>query len=135
MDGFGFNVNYTYVQGRSTTRDDLTGQLITSDYLSKQAEKVYNAQLFYEKYRFRARVAVRHNSGWTQATGNLGNTVIAPTSFWDASLQYLLTRNFTVFMEGRNLSKEITIRYVRSIDTPTWQTQNWGYRGGVRFNF
>jgi TonB-dependent receptor len=138
FDGFGLNLNYTFIKGRSRIPDDITGAIRSYDFLFRQADEVYNAQLFYEKYRVRARVAVRHNGGYVSALTSSGNQRISPTAYWDASMQYTLGRGLTLFLESRNITRELTSRYVDAAAgaTPTnWEYRNWGYRGGVRFNF
>lgn len=62
--------------------------------------------------------------------------MVNPPTCWDASEQYNLTRNLTVFAEGRNLSKEIVSWYFISPATPPqWNIRDHGYRGGVKDRF
>jgi TonB-dependent receptor len=136
LDGLGFNANYTLTEGRSRIPDDLTGGFTTLDYMFRQAEDVRNFQVYYEKYRFNVRVGQRYNAGWNQNVSDTGNVVVNPTTYWDASVRYNLTKNFTLYVEAKNFTKELLTWYFMTPETPTeWQIPDYGYRGGVRFRF
>ncbi|MEY2881335.1 MAG: hypothetical protein RLZZ15_3715 [Verrucomicrobiota bacterium] len=111
LDGFGTNLNATFVKGSSkfslispTTLQPVSR---TEDFIPNQAKRVYNAQLYWEKYGFTARVAVNYTSDYVRDVGGIIDNVINdPATRWDAAANYRVTKNFTVYLEGKNLTNE-----------------------------
>jgi len=55
---------------------------------------------------------------------------------WDAQLLYRINRNFTVFVEGKNLSEEVKAWYDTSPNRPEeLEFSGWNATAGVRFRF
>ena len=141
FDGFGLNANVTFVDGKSTffVLDPVTGQQTTSteDLLPGQAKKVYNAQLYWEKYGFTARVAVNYTDEFVREAGGLvANVVNYPATRWDATMSYRLTKHFTIYVEGKNLSEEVKSWYAGKPSKPEeWEFNGWSGVAGVKWRF
>lgn len=111
LDGFGINANATFFDGQSKFNlinpRTLGRMQVTEDFIPNQAKRVYNAQLYWEKYGFSARVAVNFTDEYVRDVGGIVDNVINdPATRWDAAANYRLTRNFTLYVEGKNLTNE-----------------------------
>ncbi|MBI3887010.1 MAG: TonB-dependent receptor [Opitutae bacterium] len=142
FDGFGLNANATFVDGDSTflVRDPATGLQVpsTENFLPNQAKRVYNVQLYWEKYGITARVAVNYTGDFVRDAGSglVANVVNYPGSRWDAALSYRLTNNFTIYVEGKNLSEEVKSWYAGKPSKPEeWEFNGWSAVAGVKWRF
>jgi len=117
LDGLGVQANLSFVAPDATT---------------------YNVVGFYEKGPLQARIAYNYRQGYRQTEqGNRGQPVdVAAYGIWDASLNYALTPNVTLFAQGLNLFNEKTFLYsVYKERTITYETYGPRYALGVRANF
>jgi len=117
LDGLGVQANISLVEPDATT---------------------YNAVGFYEKGPLQARIAYNYRNSYEQtAQGNRGQPVnIAAYGIWDASINYALTDNVTVFAQGLNLFNEKTFAYsVFEERLITYETYGPRFALGVRANF
>jgi len=107
------------------------------DFLPEQPEKVFNAQIWWEKYGFSARVAANHVSEFVRTSGGRTSfSINNAATRWDASLAYRVNRNFTVYVEGRNLTEEATRWYATTPDRPEdYSFVGATFSGGVKFRF
>lgn len=166
----GADVNFSILASSVTSgqRDPLTGDVM----LPPNESKYYtNASLWYDDGKFNFRVAYQKRSAlFTCITPCGGNTtdinypgeqwtnvrLVAPgynpgvprfidgSTFIDAKMSYNINRNFQVYVEGRNITREVsqtisTGQYVAFADgTPRVMRVSYGGRrimGGVRIQF
>ncbi|QSX31202.1 TonB-dependent receptor [Shewanella cyperi] len=111
MDGFGIQLNYTFVDSKYDDPERLELPFVG------MSENSYNAVLYYEKYGLQGRLAYNWRSkflvdpeawggpAWINAYGQL-----------DASLSYELMENLTVFMEASNLDNNRYSGYIKRPD-------------------
>lgn len=106
---FGVMANYTWVDSEITYPGGITNTLTE---LSKTA---YNGTLYYEDDRFSARVSGTYRDGYlTRVPGRDGNAIegVVDTLNIDASASWNLTDQFTLTLEGINLTDEVATQYV-----------------------
>ena len=106
---FGFIGNYTYVQSEVNYGD------AGSNRLTGQSDHTANATLYYERDRLEARVSAAYRGDYLLSfPGGNGNSEegIHDSLHVDASMSYDLTDNFTLSLEGINLTDEYQDRYV-----------------------
>jgi TonB-dependent receptor len=141
FNGFGFSVNATFIDGESTfpTYNVTTGAsgTRTEDFIPLQPKRVYNAQVYWEKYGFTARVAMNYIDEYVREVGGLAGAVTNnDATRWDAQLSYRINRNFTVFAEGKNLGEELKRWYNTTPNRPEeLEYSGWNAAAGVRFRF
>ncbi|MEG3767849.1 TonB-dependent receptor [Alteromonas sp. 14N.309.X.WAT.G.H12] len=136
--GFGIGVNATLVDGDVeydpydlTEQNPLVG-------ISDSA----NFQAFYEKEGLSAKITYAWRSdyvvGMGQAQGSSDNPATQADSYgqWDASINYALNDNFTVFVEGVNINNETERGYGRFKEQFLYARQ-YGprYTVGARYTF
>lgn len=129
FDGLGFSVNYTM----SDSEERLFTRPTESLPFAKQADKIYNAALFYEKYGFQARLAYTYTGPFIKAFGSDLNSdqYQAQRKIIDAKISYRINRNLTVFADVINLGEEPLDEYAgfanRNQATESyWWTANFG---------
>lgn len=142
LDGLGINLNATFVDGSSVLEELVPGSAGTYrplhvDFLPEQPETVYNAQVWWEKYGFTARVAVNYVDEFVRTSGGLTSFSVNNTATrWDVSLSYRLTKNFTLYAEGKNVTNEVTSWYATTPNRPEDYSFNGAtYTAGVKFRF
>ncbi|ABL99399.1 TonB-dependent receptor [Shewanella amazonensis] len=113
LDGFGVQLNYTYVDSEY---DDPARKEQNLPFAG-MSENSYNAVLYYEKYGLQGRFAYNWRSkflvdpeawggpAWINAYGQL-----------DASLSYALLENLNVFVEASNLGNDRYSGYIKRPD-------------------
>lgn len=117
LDGLGVQANVSLVEPDATT---------------------YNIVGFYEKGPLQLRMAYNWRNAYEQTmSGNRGQPVnVAAYGIADASINYALTDNVTVFAQGLNLFNEKTFTYsVFEERTITYETYGPRFALGVRANF
>ena len=141
FDGFGFSANATFIEGDSTfpTLNVTTGATgtRTENFIPLQPKRVYNAQLCFEKHRFTARVALNYIDEYVREVGGLAGAVTNnDATRLDAQLSYRVTRNFTVFVEGKNLGEEVKAWYNNTPNRPEeLEYSGWNGTAGIRYRF
>ena len=141
LDGFGVNLNATFVKGSSVLEELVPGtntyRPFKVDFLPEQPETVYNAQVWWEKYGFTARVAVSYVDEFVRTSGGLTSfSVNYDSTRIDASVSYRLSRNFTLYVEGKNLGEEIAGWYATSASRPEeYSFTGRTFNGGIKFRF
>jgi TonB-dependent receptor len=142
LGGLGVNINATFIEGSSVLEELQPGTTnsfrpLRVDFLPEQPEKVFNTQIWWERYGFTARVAVNHVSEFVRTSGGRTSfSINNDATRWDVSLAYRLNRNFTVYVEGKNVTEEATRWYATTPNRP--EDYSFGgatYSGGVRFRF
>ncbi|MDO8542213.1 MAG: TonB-dependent receptor [Opitutaceae bacterium] len=142
LDGLGVNMNATFIDGSSVLEELVPGSTNTYrplnvGFLPEQPEKVYNAQLWWEKYGITARVAVNYIDEFVRTSGGRTSySINDKATRWDASLSYRVSKNFTVYVEGRNLTEEVTSWYATTPNRPEdYEFTGAVYTGGIKFRF
>ncbi len=135
FDGLGVQGNYTFVDSETTT--SFAGVNAPLSNLSKHS---YNASLIYEKGPVSARVAYNWRGKYLTGIANGGSVLgVYPTyrkayGWLDASLNVDITRNFTLTLEGSNLTRAKTDLY---FDVPTrrgsYEQDDIQILAGIRF--
>lgn len=141
FDGLGFSLNATFIDGESTfpTLNVTTGVTgtRTEDFIPLQPKRVYNAQVYWEKYGFTARVAFNYIDEYVREVGGLSGAVTNnDATRIDAQLSYRINNNWTVFVEGKNLTEEVKAWYSNKPSRPEeYEYTGWNASGGIRFRF
>ncbi|TRY31946.1 TonB-dependent receptor [Aliiglaciecola sp. M165] len=131
--GFGITANATVVNSNAEV-DTSVSQTFALEGLGDSQ----NLILFYERDAIQARVAYNNRESFLQtlAAGTGEPEFVDTYGQWDASASYDINDNFTVFIEGINLTGEETIKHGRFANQIT-QILDTGtrYAIGVRANF
>ena len=103
-NGFGVTLNATVVDSDASIGSDTTQSFALEGLGDSQ-----NMVLFYEKGPWQARVAFNNREGFLRALDNGFNGEPVNTETfgqWDMSASYEINENFTVFIEGINITEE-----------------------------
>jgi TonB-dependent receptor len=107
LNNFGVDANYTYSPSKSGEKD------LSGDDVPFQDNSVHQANLalWYQGDRLQARIAHNYRSkravALDQVWGTPGMTLYQqPTNYVDASVSYDVTPDFTVYLQGSNLTDE-----------------------------
>jgi len=111
---FGVDANYTYSPS-STGETDLSGNTVP---FQDNSVHQTNLVLWYQGEKFQARVAHNYRSkravALDQVWGTEGLTLYQrPTNYIDASVSYDITPDFTVYLQGSNLTDEYEDYYLQ----------------------
>lgn len=132
--GFGITANATVVNSDAEIDTSDTSQTFALEGLGNSQ----NLILFYEQDAWQGRIAYNNREAFLQtlAAGTGEPEFVDTYGQWDASASYDIDENFTVFIEGINLTGEETIKHGRFSNQIT-QIQDTGtrYAIGVRANF
>lgn len=111
LTGFGITANYTYSPSTSGGLDYYGEDTPMYDNSEHQA----NFALWYDNHGLQARIAANHRSETFQGVRNVDPyyfaTYIKPTTYIDASVSYDINDNFSVLLQGTNLTEESRTRY------------------------
>jgi len=120
FDGFGVQANYTYVD--SNTPSTVAGLSAPLAGLSKNS---YNAILMYEKGPFSARIAYNYRSQFYNSlitVVGFANPFLGYTGGYgdlDASINYNITKNIEVNVQGTNLTDMLRKTYYTTETRPS----------------
>ncbi|HTT57413.1 MAG TPA: TonB-dependent receptor [Opitutaceae bacterium] len=111
FDGLGLQANYTIVE--SSTPSTIQGYNIPLTNLSRTS---YNVVLMYEKGPFSARVAYNWRDKYVTGVSNFVNVgllqqVVRAYGDLDASLNYNLTKNIQLSVQGVNLTNSLRYQF------------------------
>ncbi|MEL1262899.1 TonB-dependent receptor [Pseudoxanthomonas putridarboris] len=136
---FGVQLNYTYVDSdiqylSSTGAPSAKGPMVG---LSKNA---WNATLYYDNSKFSARVSAAYRDEYlNQIPGREGSDVegTKESTTIDASLSYNITDNFSISLEGLNLTDEWSDLWIDSVGDRSIAYTHTGrqYMLGFRYKF
>lgn len=132
LDGLGVNCNATFT-------DSSVGLFDRSDRVPffKQADRVANVALIYEKGRLALRVAWSYSGDYLSEVGADTDTdiYVRGRAVVDAKISCRITRNLTLFVEGLNLTNEPLREYtgIRKREND-YEIYDWKARFGVNFN-
>jgi TonB-dependent receptor len=110
FDGLGLQANFTYVDSSTPTTVGGAGTVTTP--LTNLSKESYNIIGIYEKGPFSARVAYNYRSNFVTGfaffvnAGLLNQTMMGYADL-DASLNYRLTKNIQIAVQGVNLTDKI----------------------------
>src|SRR5690606_16702655 len=100
---------------------------------AKQADQIYNVALFYEKYRWQARIAYTYTGDFIKSFGSDINSdsYQAERKIIDAKVSYRLTDHITIFADVINLGEEPLDEYSgyperNGATERYWWTANFG---------
>ena len=140
FDGFGVQANYTYID--SNTPSAIPGYNTTLPNLSKHS---FNISGLYEKGGLSMRVAYNYRSDYLGGVYGLplvgGGNQLLPIytqgyGWLDASINYDLTENFTLTLEGSNLLRRHEFTFYNVKTRPgTHSIDDRQIMAGVRFKF
>ncbi len=119
FDGLGLQANYTLVE--SSTPSTIQGYNIPLTNLSRTS---YNLVVMYEKGPFSARVAYNWRDKFVTGVSNFVNVgllqqVVREYGDLDASLNYDVTKNIEVSVQGVNLTNSLRYQYWGSQQFPS----------------
>ena len=136
---FGAQLNYTYVDSEiqylsSTGAPAATGPMVG------QSKEAWNATLYYDNQKFSARVSAAYRSGYlNQIPGREGSDVegTKATTTVDASLTYNFNDQFSMSLEGLNLTDEWNDMWIDSAGDRSISYTHTGrqYMLGFRYKF
>lgn len=134
FNGLGIQANYSIVDGES----EIPGRG-TVEFIPDQIDRVYNLQVYYEKYPFTVRVAYNFNGKYNYQVGDSTeeDTWFDAEDSIDVSLGWTIRRGWQLYLEGKNLQDTHKKRiYLGSVDRPIEQ-EYAGYSvvGGLKFEF
>ena len=133
-NGFGITANATFVNSNAEI-DTSVNQTFALEGLGDSQ----NLVLFYESGPIQARLAYNNRDGFLQTLTNPTTgepEFVADYAQWDMSASYDIDENFTVFVEGINITGEETIKHGRFANQITLiQDTGARFAVGVRANF
>jgi TonB-dependent receptor len=143
--GLGFNANYTYSDSKSPLSTSFDSNLPIPG-VSKSA---YNAQVFFERFGLGARLSYTWRSKsldpdlTTFSFPDTANGTVTNYGVWrrkygqlDAQVSYDVTQNFSVALEGINLTEEDQSEYLQFPNQPfTFKSGDRRVLIGVRARF
>lgn len=134
FDGLGLQANHTRVTGEA----DIPGRG-TLDRLPDQVATVSNVQLFYERFPFNVRLAVNFNGDYIRTVGanQLNDEWFDDIRTVDASVSYTFRKGLQLYLDGKNLTDEVTRRiFFGRTDRPSeHEKPGWSVVGGMKFEF
>jgi TonB-dependent receptor len=135
--GFGLQANYTVVNG-DISFDDLAPPT-ESQFALLGLSDTANLVFIYENFGFEARLAYNWRDEFLRQTNQGGSrnpVYVDEYEQWDLNVAYNITDQFSVFMEGLNLTEENTRWHNRS-DHMTFYLEDLGarYQFGARYTF
>ncbi len=119
LDGFGLVFNFTYIDGEQTrpnyVEEDLLNGIFTLDpddpflegnELVNQPDRIYNFQLYWEKWGFSARLAYNYVGIFVKDTNDVSfKTFQAVRETTDLAFSYRLNKRMSIFLDLRNLGE------------------------------
>lgn len=104
LSGFGYSLNLTL----SDSEEHLFTRPTEKMHFAKQAGKIYNAAIFYEKHGIQARLAYTYTGSFIKSFGTDVNSDMyqSPRRIVDAKISYRVNKHFTVFADAINLGQE-----------------------------
>jgi iron complex outermembrane receptor protein len=138
FSNFGFIGNYTYIESSVEYGTAPDGSTVRNDLLNL-SRNTYNLTLYYETEKFSARVSSAFRGEYLTAYPGANGTTeegVNDANHIDASASYNITDNFTVSLEGLNLTDEYTDAYV-DVDDLVSRYRHTGREIllGVRFTY
>ncbi len=136
-NGFGFNANYTYADGEERAKAPKSACADLGDCsMIGTSKNSYNASVFFENDRFSARVNYSFRSAFLNGLDRNSAIYQDDVSTVSASVNYNLTENLTLSLEGKDLNDPLLKSYASSKDQPRAFYKNgkqifFGVRGKI----
>ncbi|MBL9211851.1 MAG: TonB-dependent receptor, partial [Opitutaceae bacterium] len=134
FSGLGVQANYTLVDGKATVPG--RGKL---NRLPDQVESVSNLQIFYERVPISPRQAFNFNGDYIRTLGadQLNDEWFDDIKTVDASVSYTFRKGLQLYLEGKNLTDQVTRRifFGRSDRPAEHEKPGWSAAGGLKFEF
>jgi len=119
LDGFGLVFNFTYIEGDQSRpnylEEDLVKGIFTLDpdqpfligsFLTNQPERIYNFQLYWEKWGFSARLAYNYVGVFLKDTNDVRfKTFQSVRETTDLAFNYRLNKRLSIFLDLRNIGE------------------------------
>lgn len=136
LSGLGSTINYTYSESTGGDKDFYGATMPMPDNSENQA----NVVLWYQLDSWQARIAYNYRSErYLGKAWNDGHPMAwwsAPTDYVDASISYDFNDNFTVYLQGQNITEEFESTYMQWEDmTVSQNVYEARYTLGVRAKF
>jgi outer membrane receptor protein involved in Fe transport len=100
---------------------------------------VSNLQFFYERFPFNARLAFNFNGDYIRTVGanQLNDEWFDDIKTVDASVSYTFRKGLQLYLEGKNLTDQVTRRiFFGRTDRPSeHEKPGWSVAGGLKFEF
>ena len=134
FNGLGLQANYTWTDSSAVYVDN--NQTVKGD-LEDVAKNSYNLTAFYEKDAFGLRLSYSWRDGVLNqiGTNSLASENKAAFGSLDLSASYDLSDNFTVFVEGINITDEVQQDFVQGDEFRSYTDYGSTYSLGVRASF
>ncbi len=117
--GFGVNANYTYTKGRETGKAPASACADTGNCdMIGLSRNSYNVGAFFENDKFSARVAYNYRSTYLNGIDRRSAVYQLGVGTVSASLNYNVTKNITLSLEGKDLNDPLLRSYATSPDQP-----------------
>ncbi len=113
-DHFGVETNYTYADGKQTSQVNINGD----DRLVGTSKSTFNASAYFETQKFSARVAYTYRSSFYAGLDRSTAFTQAATGTLAASLQYQISDNLSLTLDGMNLNNPTLKYYALNEDQP-----------------
>ncbi|MEO7597569.1 MAG: TonB-dependent receptor [Opitutus sp.] len=123
FDGLGLQANFTYVDSTTPTTVSGVGTPVNAP-LTNLSKRSYNIVVMYEKGPFSARVAYNYRSNFVTGFAYYVNTGLLNQELdgyadLDASLNYSITKNVQIAIQGVNLTDALRYQYYGSKQFPS----------------
>jgi TonB-dependent receptor len=135
FDGLGVLANFSYQKDEGYKGVNLiTGEILPFPGLSR---KSYNASVYYENDKVSLRASYNWRDHWLITAVGRDNLPEFNKAFGslDLSASYNITDNFTIFLEGVNLTDEVRTEYNAAARQSAVETYGSRYYLGVRAKF
>lgn len=110
FDGFGYVANVAFIDSEIEV-SQRPGEKLP---FFNQADLIYNAQVYYEKNRFSARLALAYQSEaiFDEISGSVEEDIYrAESTTLDAKVSYKIDENWSIYLTGKNLTDEPDLTY------------------------
>jgi len=137
LSKFGFFGNVAYADAKITLPDTVPGRGNRAR-LPNQSDWTYNASVFYEDKGLSARIAYTNRTDYLDEFGDVPefDLIWEGRGQLDASASYNINRNFSLFVEAKNLTNTAGVRYF-GVRERVYEFEKFGafYFVGARVNF
>ena len=129
---FGVQANYTRMRSVMELPDGRKAPI------TRQADELYNASVFYDDNKFAVRLAVNHKGDYILEHGSSSDfdEIYGGNTSVDFSASYTHSDDLMFYFDANNITNEPLKYYLGNKNRPT-QTEYYGYRmsAGVKYSF
>jgi len=131
FDGLGVQLNYTAIDSETKELNPLTDEQLALPGLS---DKTYNTVLMYSKSDWNARISYNYRSEYYEQVQFGLPRFNESIERLNAQIKYDVTGDFSVYLQGNNLTGQVNKRYIGDPTRP-YQTSETGKSYTVGFNY